>query len=52
MVLAILSFNIVHPGSVLLGPESELPGFLPSLKSACGKRKEKEYIEMSDRELE
>jgi hypothetical protein len=37
MFLAILSSNIVHPGSVLIGPDSEMP----SLKQTLFKRKAK-----------
>jgi hypothetical protein len=31
MILAIVTFNIMHPGGVLVGPESELPGLRESL---------------------
>jgi hypothetical protein len=33
MLLALLCFNIKHPGSVLVGPESELPGFIAAVKT-------------------
>ena len=31
MVLAILVWNITHPGTILVGPESELPGLKETL---------------------
>ncbi|KAJ9156525.1 RTA1 domain-containing protein [Pleurostoma richardsiae] len=32
MFFAILSFNITHPGRVLVGPEAEMPGFIATVK--------------------
>ncbi|KAK3944815.1 C6 zinc finger domain protein [Diplogelasinospora grovesii] len=41
MFLAIASFNFIHPGRVLVGPDSEMPGFFATIKQRCcgGKRK-------------
>ncbi|RDW73413.1 hypothetical protein BP6252_07320 [Coleophoma cylindrospora] len=33
MFLAILSLNITHPGTILVGVESEMPGFFATLKA-------------------
>lgn len=44
MLFAILAFNIIHPGSILVGPESEMPGLRTTLKGCCGKRKAKEHL--------
>ncbi|KAK6369813.1 uncharacterized protein PV06_01842 [Exophiala oligosperma] len=38
MVLALLCFNIKHPGSVLVGPESELPGLMATVKARWRKK--------------
>ena len=39
MALAVLCFNIKPPGSVMVGPESDLPGFFTTLKNTWLKRK-------------
>ncbi|KIW19615.1 hypothetical protein PV08_00188 [Exophiala spinifera] len=39
MLLALLCFNIKHPGTVLVGPESELPGFMATVKTTWLKKK-------------
>jgi len=37
MFLAILSSNIVHPGTVLIGPDSEMPSLKQTLLKGKGK---------------
>lgn len=39
MLPAVLCFNIVHPGSVLIGPESELPGIVATVEGMWLKSK-------------
>ncbi|KAK4941117.1 hypothetical protein LTR10_018917 [Elasticomyces elasticus] len=51
MLLAVMCFNIKHPGSVLVGPESELPGFFATVKSAWRRRKGMEPLK-DDGELD
>lgn len=40
MFFAILCYNVTHPGSILVGPEAELPGLWSMLKEkmCCGQR--------------
>ncbi|KAI1341249.1 RTA1 like protein-domain-containing protein [Xylariaceae sp. FL0016] len=45
MVLAVLAFNIVHPGTVLTWPGSEMPGFFATCTGFFRKKKEFEKIE-------
>ena len=45
MVLAVLSFNIVHPGSFLVGPDSELPGLIATIKGMWHKNRGKDVAE-------
>jgi len=54
MFLALLSFCLVHPGKVLVGPEAEMPGLWRMIKGRFRKNKDtrKEYIEMSMSENE
>jgi hypothetical protein len=33
MFLSILCFNVIHPGTVLIGPDSEMPGFYATIKA-------------------
>ncbi|KAI0379042.1 hypothetical protein F5Y04DRAFT_290736 [Hypomontagnella monticulosa] len=52
MLLAIFAFNIVHPGSVLVGPESEMPGFYSTCLGLFRKRKEfRKLSEPEDEEM-
>ncbi|KAI1610971.1 RTA1 domain-containing protein [Exophiala viscosa] len=51
MVFAVLCFNIKHPGSVLVGPDSELPGFFATVMSAWRRRKGMEPLK-DDGELD
>jgi hypothetical protein len=46
MISAILVFNITHPGSILIGPESELP----SLKETLWRRKRARKVVSEDGE--
>lgn len=39
MFFAILTFVIVHPGSVLVGPEAQMPGFFITLKGLFRRKK-------------
>jgi hypothetical protein len=39
MVLAIVSFNIVHPGAVLVGPDAAMPGLWATIKGCCCRRR-------------
>ncbi|KAI1775987.1 RTA1 like protein-domain-containing protein [Hypoxylon cercidicola] len=48
MLLAIFAFNIIHPGSVLAGPESEMPGFLTTCTNIF--RKEKYFRKLDESE--
>ncbi|KAI1654908.1 RTA1 like protein-domain-containing protein [Daldinia decipiens] len=41
MMLAILGFNIIHPGKVLVGSQSEMPGFFATCMGLFRKRKER-----------
>ncbi|KAI0836543.1 RTA1 like protein-domain-containing protein [Hypoxylon sp. FL0890] len=50
MLLAILAFNIIHPGSVLVGPEAEMPGFVTTCISALRRRNKFKNLEESDNE--
>ncbi|KAJ7116634.1 hypothetical protein C8R44DRAFT_879994 [Mycena epipterygia] len=42
MLFALAALNVVHPGSVLVGPDAEMPGLKNVL---CGRRR-KQYVEM------
>lgn len=44
MFLAVLAFNVIHPGSFLVGPESELPGVVMTIRAVWGRRKGKEML--------
>ena len=48
MFLAIFVFNITHPGSILIGRESELPSLRETL---WGKRKGKKLLSENGEEL-
>ncbi|KAI1453007.1 RTA1 like protein-domain-containing protein [Annulohypoxylon moriforme] len=51
MLLAILSFNIIHPGIVLIGPESEMPGFFSTCMGFPRKREFKKLDESENEEM-
>ncbi|KAI0888498.1 RTA1 like protein-domain-containing protein [Annulohypoxylon maeteangense] len=51
MLLAILSFNVIHPGTVLVGPESEMPGFFSTCTGFFRRRKEFKRLDESDNEM-
>ncbi|CAJ2504720.1 Uu.00g121140.m01.CDS01 [Anthostomella pinea] len=46
MLLAVLVFNFVHPGSVLGGPDSEMPGFFATCMGFF--RKKKQFRKLDD----
>lgn len=48
MSLTILSFNITHPGTILTGPDSEMPGFFSTLKALRRGRSGKLLLQDSD----
>ena len=48
MVFAIFVFNSTHPGSTLVGPQSELPGLKETL---WRKRREKQVVSEYGEEL-
>lgn len=50
MLLAIAAFNIIHPGLILVGAESEMPGFFAICKGLFRKRKESGKLDESDQE--
>ncbi|KAI1077939.1 RTA1 like protein-domain-containing protein [Whalleya microplaca] len=51
MLLAILAFNLIHPGSVLVGPESEMQGFFKTCLGLFRKKKQfRKLDESSDTE--
>lgn len=49
MLFAISIFNIVHPGSVMAGPESEMPGFWTT---CTGLFRKKEFRKLDEPEPE
>lgn len=51
MFLALLTFIVVHPGTVLVGPEANMPGFFFTLKGCFTARKRNnEWKSLSDGE--
>ncbi|XXG95356.1 hypothetical protein Hte_001618 [Hypoxylon texense] len=50
MLMAIFTFNIIHPGSVLFGQESEMPGFLTTCTGFF--RKKNEFRKLDEPEQE
>ncbi|KAI0894540.1 RTA1 like protein-domain-containing protein [Annulohypoxylon nitens] len=50
MLLAILSFSVIHPGTVLIGPESEMPGFISTCMGFFRKRKQFKKLDESESE--
>jgi RTA1 like protein len=51
MLLAILAFNIIHPSSVLVGPDSEVPGLRTTIKEMMRKRTGKALSNKSSGEI-
>ncbi|KAF4975492.1 hypothetical protein FZEAL_7723 [Fusarium zealandicum] len=39
MLLAVLAFNVVHPGRIMTGPRSDMPGLVSMIKHKFGKGK-------------
>ncbi|KAI1208639.1 RTA1 like protein-domain-containing protein [Annulohypoxylon truncatum] len=50
MLFAILSFNVIHPGIALVGPESEMPGFFSTCTGFPRKRKHFKELDESEGE--
>ncbi|KAI1483239.1 RTA1 like protein-domain-containing protein [Daldinia eschscholtzii] len=48
MMLAVLGFNIVHPGKVLVGPGSEMPGFFATCMGLFRKGRDRRQLEKLD----
>lgn len=50
MFIAILAFNIVHPGKVLVGESAQMPGFFATCISFVkGRRGKKEFLQASEK---
>jgi hypothetical protein len=47
MFLALIALNILHPGKVLVGPESEFPKKQKKLRKQKKREKEETVLEMS-----
>ncbi|KAF4997018.1 hypothetical protein FGRMN_4158 [Fusarium graminum] len=45
MFLALLAFNVVHPGRIMTGPHSDMPGLLSLIKSKFRGRKGKKLLD-------
>ncbi|KAM0433019.1 hypothetical protein ACHAPT_004724 [Fusarium lateritium] len=53
MFLALLAFNIVHPGRIMTGPHSEMPGLFATIKNKLSRRNGKELLDdRSDSDVE
>ncbi|KAF4463046.1 RTA1-involved in 7-aminocholesterol resistance [Fusarium albosuccineum] len=53
MLLALLAFNLVHPGKIMTGPDSDMPGLFSMVKSKFSRRKHKVLLDnQSDSEVE
>ncbi|KAF5589150.1 RTA1-like protein [Fusarium pseudocircinatum] len=53
MFLALLAFNLVHPGRVMTGPNSDMPGLFSFIKNKIRGRKGKQLLEdPSDSDVE
>ncbi|KAF7558761.1 hypothetical protein G7046_g5398 [Stylonectria norvegica] len=53
MFLALLTFNVVHPGRIMTGPNSEMPGLFATLKSKVSRKsKGSQLLKGSDSEVE
>ncbi|KAL6885707.1 RTA1 like domain-containing protein [Trichoderma evansii] len=50
MSLTIFSFNITHPGVILIGPDSEIPGFFSTFKALWHRKSGKRLLQDSDNE--
>lgn len=50
MFIAILAFNIVHPGKVLVGESAQMPGFFATCISFVkGRRGKKGFLQASEK---
>ncbi|CAM1511944.1 Fc.00g094570.m01.CDS01 [Cosmosporella sp. VM-42] len=53
MFFAIMAFNLVHPGRIMTGPESEMPGLFSTLKAKFSRRKHQKLMDdASSEEME
>jgi hypothetical protein len=53
MFLALLAFNVVHPGRIMAGPNSDMPGFFSFIKNKIRGRKGKQLLDdRSDSDVE
>lgn len=53
MFLALLVFNFVHPGRIMTGPHSDMPGLFSMIKNKLSKNKGKELLDdRSDSDVE
>lgn len=44
MLLAVLSFAVVHPGRVMTNLALEMPGIVTVMKTACARRKGRQLL--------
>lgn len=44
MLIALAAFNIIHPGRIITGPGSEMPGIITTIKLKFARRKGKQLI--------
>jgi hypothetical protein len=53
MFLALLSFNVIHPGRIMTGPNSDMPGLFSFIKNKFRGRKGKQLLDdRSDSDVE
>ncbi|KAM5347803.1 hypothetical protein ACJ41O_007627 [Fusarium nematophilum] len=53
MFLALLAFNIVHPGRIMTGPHSDMPGLFSMIKNKISRKRGKQLLDdRSDSEVE
>ncbi|KAK7413770.1 hypothetical protein QQX98_007337 [Neonectria punicea] len=45
MLLALGAFNVMHPGRIVTGPNSEMPGLIASIKTWIAKKRGKELLD-------
>ncbi|KAF4422167.1 hypothetical protein F53441_14311 [Fusarium austroafricanum] len=52
MFLALLAFNVVHPGRIMTGPKADMPGFFSLIKNKIRGRKGKQLLDGGDSDME
>lgn len=53
MLLAVASFNVTHPGVILVGPASEMPGFFATTKNTFRRRRgHRKMVDESDEAMD